>query len=97
MNFTAEERETIITTDETMSTWNIYTRSKKVMNKLKKINAIPYDTKLDEEGNIEEAQYALDYSQVSFRKKIILTEEQRQKKRETMLRNLNSMTKSNDD
>ena len=83
MSYTSEERETVITTDETMTIWNIFTRQQKVMTKLKNIGVIPVKTRA-EDGVTVEAEYNVLYKQISFRKIMEFTEEQRQAKSEHM-------------
>lgn len=48
------------------------------MTKLKKIGAEPYETKVDENGRVYEARYRLKFSQVSFRRFVERTKEQKQ-------------------
>lgn len=90
MQLSPEERETIILTSDAEKTWDVYTCQKKIMTKLQKIGVEPYDTQYDEEGNIISARYTVDFSQISFRKKTELTEEQKEKRRQIMLQNLQS-------
>lgn len=88
MQLLPEERETVILTSDNEKTWSVYTCQKKIMRKLEKIGAMAYDVQYDEEGNIISARFEVDYSQISFRKKIELTEEQKEKRRQVMLNNL---------
>ena len=84
MNLAPYERETIILTNDEDGCWEIYTCQGKIMTKLKKIGAEPYEVKRNEEGRIYEAKYRLDYKQISFRKIIQLSDEQKEKRREHM-------------
>ncbi|MNH75636.1 hypothetical protein D3C73_278860 [compost metagenome] len=72
----AEERETVIRSDDDCKTWTVYTLQQKVITKLKKVGAEPY--KVEEDG----AHYYKDlkFNQVSFRngKERAISEEQRQ-------------------
>lgn len=76
----AEERETIIRSDDDTKTWTVYTLQQKVINKLKKVGVEPY--KIDDDG----AHYYKDlkFNQVSFRsgKERVVSEKQRQAARE---------------
>ena len=78
IQLTAYERETIILTNDEDKHWDIYTCQGKIMTKLKKIGAEPYDVVKDEEGRVIEARYRLDYKQVSFRKLIELSSERKE-------------------
>ena len=89
MTFEACERETILQIDDESKQWEVYTRQSTMMTKLNKI-VKPYKT-IKEDGRVIEAYYRLEPKQVSFRKIIEMTEEQRQKKRETMLNNLSKI------
>lgn len=71
-----------------MTTWNVFTRQGKVMRKLDKIGVKPYKTIKDEDGRVIEAEYEVDFKQINFRKKIELTEEQRQTRAEIARKNL---------
>lgn len=88
MAYEKEERETHITTDDAMTTWNVFTRQGKIMRRLKKIGVEPCKVVKDEDGRIIEAEYEVDFKQINFRKKIELTEEQRQARVEIAKRNL---------
>lgn len=81
MSFTGIERETIINISDEDDMWDVYTRQGKIMTKLKKIGVEPYKVEKDENGRIESAWYKLNYKQISFRKEIILTNEQKEKRR----------------
>jgi transcription initiation factor IIE alpha subunit len=81
MSFTSIERETIINISDEDNMWDVYTRQGKIMTKLKNIGAVPYKVERDENNRIESAWYKLNYKQVSFRKDIILSEEQKEKRR----------------
>lgn len=88
MQLLPEERETVILTSDNEKSWSVYTCQKKIMRKLEKIGAIAYDVQYDEEGGMVSARYKVDFNQISFRKKIELTEEQKEKRRQVMLQNL---------
>jgi hypothetical protein len=81
MSFTSIERETIINISDEDDMWDIYTRQGKIMTKLKKIGVKPYKVEKDEDERIVSAWYKLNYKQISFRKEIILTDEQKEKRR----------------
>lgn len=88
MQLLAEERETIINLSDVDDQWEVYTCQKRIMTKLKKIGVEPYKIEFNKDGSILSAKYKVDYAQISFRKKIQLTEEQKEKRRQTMLNNL---------
>lgn len=83
MAFEKEERETHITTDDTMDYWILTTRQQKIMTKMQRIGVKPYKG-VKEDGRFIEAEYKLDIKQVSFRKLIELTEEQKLARSEHM-------------
>lgn len=80
----AEERETVIRSDDECKTWTVYTMQQTVITKLRKAGIEPY--KIDPDG----AHYYKDlkWNQVSFRKEHTMTEEQRQKASERAKQNL---------
>jgi len=96
--FTSEERETIITTDDSLDEWDICTRQGKIMTKLKRIGVEPYkvlkDVKVD---RVVEAYYKVAYSQISFRKLIQLTEEQLERRREVAINNMKNRNRDDED
>lgn len=72
----AEERETVIRSDDECKSWTVYTLQQKVITKLRKVGAEPY--KVDPDGGHHYKD--LKFNQVSFRsgKERVMTEEQRQ-------------------
>lgn len=94
MNFLAEERETIILSNDSSKVWEVYTMQQKIMNKMKSIGVEPTKTEKDNEGNIISCTYIIPYKQISFRKIIELTEEQKQAKSERM-KNMRDKIKNN--
>ncbi|WP_431785863.1 hypothetical protein [Paenibacillus lactis] len=82
----AEERETVIRSDDECKTWTVYTMQQTIITKLRKAGVEPY--KVDPAG----AHYYKDlkFNQVSFRsgKERVMTEEQRQKLSERAKKNL---------
>ncbi|HDK7195030.1 TPA: hypothetical protein PTV74_003337 [Clostridium botulinum] len=87
MSLEAVERQTIIDTDDSVGYWTIYTCQGKIMTKIEKLGVEPYQVEKDKEGNIAAKYYKLDFKQVSFRKLIKLSEEEREKRKQTMLQN----------
>lgn len=87
--YNADERETIITTSDVDSAWDIYTRQKRVMKLLRDKGYTPY--KVDMEGdNVVAESFQLDLSKITIRnaitKKREYTEEERAAKAEHMRR-----------
>lgn len=82
----AEERETVIRSDDECKTWTVYTMQPTVITKLRKAGAEPY--KVDAEG----AHYYKDlkFNQVSFRsgKEREMSEQRRQELSERAKKNL---------
>jgi hypothetical protein len=89
-----EERETHITTDDAMTTWNVFTRQGKIMRRLKKIGVEPCKVVKDEDGRIIEAEYEVDFKQIGFRKLVELTDEQKKERAEIAKRNLHKDSES---
>lgn len=87
MNLLPIEKETIITTsDEDKSKWHIYTRQKKIIDKLIKQGREAFNVKYNENGDIYSAEFEIEYDVLNFRnKKKIYTEEEKQAMRERML------------
>jgi hypothetical protein len=78
MSYTKEERETIITTDDCMENWNIYTRQRKVMTKLLKLpEFVKKRTEYNEKKVMIELEGTIPFKCVSFRKLRILSEEKK--------------------
>ena len=80
-NFSPEEKETVILSSDADNQWDIYNMQKKIINKMTRLNIQPYKTDLDEEGNIIAAYYKIPFSQLSFRKSMQLSDDQKEKKR----------------
>lgn len=84
--YSKEERETILLNNDEDKEWDIYTRQPRVMKRMKDLNISPYKTET-EDGVIIAAYYKLDLNQVSFRKKVVLSEEEKEKRRQNMIKN----------
>ncbi len=84
--YSKEERETIILSNDEDRFWDVYSRQTRIFNKMSKLGVEPYKTEM-EDGVMIAAYYKLDLNQVSFRKKVVLTEEQREKRKLNMLNN----------
>lgn len=82
MSLLAEERETIITTDDSLDVWDIYTGQRKIMTKIEKLGVEPYKVEKDEEGSIISKSYKLDFKQISFRNIREMSEEEKEKRRQ---------------
>lgn len=67
--YSAEERETIITTDDIDKKWCVYTRQKKIINKLSKLGYEMFDVEL-EDGNVVACWFVLDLGKITFRKAV---------------------------
>ncbi|MWV44879.1 hypothetical protein GRF59_14755 [Paenibacillus sp. HJL G12] len=82
----AEERETLIRSDDDCKTWTVYTMQPTIITKLRKVGAEPY--KVGAEGG--HYYKDLKFNQVSFRsgKEREMTEEQRQAASERAKKNL---------
>ena len=74
------ERETIVSTNDEDKTWSVYTRQKKVINKLTKLGYEPLKVQV-EDGKVVEAEFCLDLNKITFKKAIVnkreYTEEER--------------------
>lgn len=64
------EKETIVTTsDEDKSKWHIYTRQKKIINKLLKQDREPIRIIKDENGDIYSAEFEIGFKELNFKGK----------------------------
>lgn len=81
MAYEASERETIINISDLDEKWNIYTRQRKVMTKLKNAGYEPFNIEMDGDTMVA-CEFEVDYNKVSFRnantKKREMTDEQKQ-------------------
>lgn len=69
MSYIAEERETICTTSDLDKIWNVYTRQRKIINKLIKNGYEPFNVEM--EGDIIiGAEFNLDFNKITFKKAI---------------------------
>lgn len=87
--YSADERETIITTSDVENTWDIYTRQKRIMKLLRDKGYTPY--KVEMEGDIIVAEsFQIDLSKITIRnaitKKREYTDKERAAKAEHMRR-----------
>lgn len=80
MAYEASERETIINICDLDEKWNIYTRQRKVMTKLKNAGYKPFNIEM-EDGTMVACEFELDFNKITFRNantvKREMTEEQR--------------------
>ncbi len=87
MSYTAEERETIIRTDDVSEEWSIYTRQRKVINKLTKLGYAPLSVEM-EGDTIVSCEFSIPINKISFRnatsKERTYTEEQKEKLRQRL-------------
>ena len=85
MSYSKEERETVITTDDCMDNWVIYTRQRKVMTKLLKLDSFTEKRReLSENGQMIELEGIIPFRNVSFRNLSKITEERRRELSESM-------------
>ena len=78
MNYSKEERETIITTDDCMENWVIYTRQRKVMTKLLKLpEFVEKRTEHNDKNVLIELEGTIPFKCLSFRKLRVLSEEKK--------------------
>ena len=80
MAYELDERETIITTDDNSNNWNVYTRQRKIINKLKKLGYEAFNEEVDD-GRVIACEFNLNIGKITFRKAIAnertYTDEQR--------------------
>lgn len=79
MSYSAYERETVMRCDDESKIWRIGTFQKTVISKIEKTGAKPIEITKD-----GEYIYELDFDQVSFRKKMNLSDEQRKARAERL-------------
>ncbi len=78
MGYTAEERETIIRTDDLMDHWIIDTYQRQICTKIRKIKGIEIVKEVStDNGTVIEGVYKLPLNQLSFRSLRVLTDEKR--------------------
>lgn len=84
MAYTADGRETIIHSDDLSETWSIYTRQRKVINKLTKLGYTPFNVELEGE-HIVCCEFTIPINKISFRNAITkertYTDEQKEEMR----------------
>ena len=87
MQLLPEERETIITTNDTMDTYEIWTSQPKIIKKLRKLGHKEIDVEMDGEDIIS-CKFELDLSKITFKnaitKKREYTDEERKLASERM-------------
>lgn len=87
--YSADERETIITTSDVENVWDIYTRQKRVMKLLRDKGYTPYKTEMEDGVTVAES-FQIDLSKITIRnaitKKREYTDEERAAKAEHMRR-----------
>lgn len=87
MAYSAEERETIIQTDDTSDMWSIYTRQRKYINRLIKLGYEPFNKEM-EGDNIVACEFSIPINKISFRnantKGRVYTEEQKEEARQRL-------------
>jgi hypothetical protein len=79
LSYSSSERETVIRSDDESKIWRIGTFQKRVISKLERIGVKPIEITKDGEHI-----YEIDFEQVSFRKKIKLSEEQKRARAERL-------------
>ena len=78
IQYTPEERETIIRTDDLQDYWEIESYQRKVCNKIRKIKNIEIILEeTTENGTVVHGVYKLPFKQLSFRNLAELSEKQR--------------------
>ena len=97
MSYTAEERDTIILTDDLTDTWKITTRQRKMITKIKKIKNVGVVNEEFAVGTngkyVIEGTYELPVNQISFRNpstKKELSEEEKQVLRDRLAKSRQS-------
>jgi hypothetical protein len=73
VSYLKEERETIIITDDVDKRWRLYTRQLTVINKMKKIGIKPVKKEIENQKIIY-AEYVLEPKQITIRKLMKITE-----------------------
>ncbi len=88
MSYTAEERETHISTDDTMEYWDIYTTQRTMCTKIRKLKGVVIlSEEITENGTAISGRYLLPLNQVSFRNKRAIDENERKKRSDTAKKN----------
>ena len=84
MELSKFERETLISTNDELDYYTIYSCQKKMWNRLERMNIEPYKIDKDSDGEIIAKYYRvpLNYVKISISKKRELTEEQKEALRE---------------
>ncbi|MDA3730041.1 hypothetical protein PBV87_00750 [Niameybacter massiliensis] len=87
MAYSAEERETVIQTDDATEVWNVYTRQRKMINKLIKQGYEPF--KVEKEGdNIVACEFSIPINKISFRNANAKVREYTEQQKEEMRQRL---------
>lgn len=68
--YDAEERESIIISSDVDDCWGVYTRQRKIINKLQKLGYKPFNVEL-QDGKIVACEFTLDLGKITFKKAIV--------------------------
>ena len=69
MSYSFEEQETVICTDALMKWWDVSTRQRKYITKIKKVTGIEiFSEELNSRGNVIAGRYRLPLNAITFRK-----------------------------
>lgn len=66
MGYLAEERETIIQTDDASESWNVYTRQQKIMTKLRNLGYESFNEEMEGDRVIA-CEFSIPINKLSFR------------------------------
>ena len=96
MDYCAEERETIILTNDSLDYWEIESFQRKICTKVRKIKNVEIIKETTtENGTVVYGKYKLSFNQLSFRNLRELSEEQSEKLSERM-KSIREERKSNE-
>jgi len=85
MSYSKEERETLISTDDCMENWSIYTRQRKVMTKLLKLDSFTeVRRETTDEGQLIELEGIIPFKNISFRNLSKISDERKKEMADRM-------------
>ena len=67
MAYDAVERETVLQTDDESGMWRVYSRQRKVISKLLKMDSFEETYRIEEDGRVVELEGMMPYKAMTFR------------------------------